>query len=345
MQRAPVSRDGEVLLLLCSFLGLPKGDQDGGPLTVQEWNGLAARIAQSPLERPGALLGLDAASLADALGVPPALGGRLHRLLARAGPLAIELERLSSLGIWAVTRADEGYPDRLKEVLGPKAPPCLFGAGDPELLARDAIAIVGSRDLDDEGREFAERVGRRCASAGLAVVSGGAKGTDRHGMTGALEAGGLAVGVLADSLERSLASRDVRQWIVGEQLTLITQFHPKAGFSVGNAMQRNKLIYGLARAAVVVASDLEKGGTWAGAVEDLQAGWVPLYVRGGDAVPEGNRALLKRGATQFPQDALDGDLRILLEPPSDSTGSSPTSVQAALFDLGATDTAHRPLSP
>lgn len=334
MARIPVSRDGEVLLLLCSWLGLPKGVGDG-PLSLGEWNSLAGKIAQSPLERPGALLGLDAVSLACALDVPPSLAERVLRLLSRTGPLAIELERLSSLGIWSTTRADEEYPSRLKQVLGPKAPPCLFGAGDPDLLTRDALAIVGSRDLDESGAEFAERVGRRCAATGLTVVSGGAKGADRWGMTGALEADGNAIGVLAESLERTIASRDVRQSIAEDQLVLITPFHPKAPFTVGTAMQRNKVIYGIAQWALVVASDQDKGGTWAGAVENLHAKWVPLYVRTAEKVPSGNLALLQRGARAFPEELLDDqlDLREFLGGQPEEQARQGEGIQKALFNV------------
>ena len=55
---------------------------------------------------------------------------------------------------------------------------------------------------------------------------------------------------------------------------------PRAGFNVGHAMQRNKLIYALADAALVVSADFNKGGTWAGAIEQLeQLNYVPVYVR------------------------------------------------------------------
>jgi hypothetical protein len=46
----------------------------------------------------------------------------------------------------------------------------------------------------------------------------------------------------------------------------------------------------------VAASDEGRGGTWAGAVENLKAGWVPVLVRDGAQVPRGNRALIERGA-------------------------------------------------
>ena len=46
------------------------------------------------------------------------------------------------------------------------------------------------------------------------------------------------------------------------------------------------------------------GGTWAGAVEAVEAGWVPVLVRGGPGVPHGNRALIERGGLALPDDAV-----------------------------------------
>jgi predicted Rossmann fold nucleotide-binding protein DprA/Smf involved in DNA uptake len=154
------------------------------------------------------------------------------------------------------------------------------------------------------GDAFATDIGRRCAAAGLAVFSGAARGVDRLAMAAALERGGTAVGILADSLERALREADIRRPILSGDLALATPFHPAAGFSVGNAMARNKLIYCLADAAVVVATAVENGGTWAGAIENLRAGWVPLFVRAGSGVPTGNRALIERGAMPLDRDVF-----------------------------------------
>ncbi|MGH8058271.1 MAG: DNA-processing protein DprA, partial [Candidatus Entotheonellia bacterium] len=194
MNPSSFSADAQAILLLCSSLGLPRGISDEvKPLRQDEWNDLARRIADSGLKRPGALLEADPESLRDVLRLSSALIERLQRLLTRGGPLAIELERLSSVGIWALTRADESYPKRLKQILGAKSPSVLFGAGDQELLTRRGVAVVGSRDVDEAGARFAEDIGRSCAKSGLTVISGAAKGVDRQSMTGALEADGSAV--------------------------------------------------------------------------------------------------------------------------------------------------------
>src|SRR6185436_19207763 len=108
------------------------------------------------------------------------------------------------------------------------------------------LAVVGSRHVDGDLIQYAEEAGRLAAEAGCGVVSGGARGIDQAGMRGALERGGRATGVLADSLERGALSRDHRQLLPDGRLVLISPYDPAAGFNVGHAMQRNKIIYALA---------------------------------------------------------------------------------------------------
>jgi predicted Rossmann fold nucleotide-binding protein DprA/Smf involved in DNA uptake len=291
--------DGQALLLLCSHLGLSKDDVSS-PLTLKEWNPLARTIQVSGLKRPGALLGLSAADIQAEVGLSPEESSRLARLLERSGALAIELERLESLGIQATTRADETYPIRLKQRLRESAPAVIFFAGNFELLGQPGLAVVGSRHLDQTGQECAQFVGNACGLSGLVLYSGGAKGVDSISMQAALEERGTAVGLLADSLERAVRVPVQRQALQRGDLCLATPYHPNAGFSVGAAMGRNRLIYALADYALVVASDAEKGGTWAGATEALKAGWLPVFILEHALMPEGNRLLLQKGGLQFP---------------------------------------------
>lgn len=51
-------------------------------------------------------------------------------------------------------------------------------------------------------------------------------------------------------------NREHRNLLIGDQLVLISPYDPSAGFNVGHAMQRNKLIYALADASLVVNADL-----------------------------------------------------------------------------------------
>lgn len=293
MSTVPLSPDSQAILLLCSTLALPKG-ATAKPLAPKEWSSLAASIHGSELRTPGALLGLDAGDLAGSLGVSPETGDRLAGLLAHGGRLALELDRLSTRGIWIVTRADDGYPPLLRSRLKATAPPVLFGAGRSAALVERSVAIVGSRDADQPSVTFATTLARSCARNRYAVVSGAARGIDTAAMLSASEAGGTAIGVVAEALERAARRQDLRADLAEGELTLIAAQHPAAGFTVGGAMGRNRLIYCLAEAAVVIASG-ESGGTRAGALENLKAGWVPLFVRSDSDAPEGNRELLDAG--------------------------------------------------
>lgn len=226
---------------------------------------------------------------------------RIKRLLARGFLLSQAIERWQTRAIWVLSRADAEYPRRLKARLKDDAPPVLYGCGAAAILDMGGLAVVGSRHVDDVLVEYTQGVGRLAAKSGLTLVSGGARGIDQAAMRGALEAGGKAVGVLADSLERAALNREHRNLLMDGKLVLISPYDPSAGFNVGNAMQRNKLIYALADAALVVSSDYQKGGTWAGAVEQLEKlRLVPVYVRSNGETGKGLEALRRKGALPWP---------------------------------------------
>jgi len=302
--RELLSEDGAVVAMLCSHLGLAAGDNQVSPLTLKEWNALARKIHDSEIKTPAALIGLSSQDLIRGLELSPAEAERLVQLLSRGGGLALELDHLAASGIWCVTRADEYYPRRLRNTLKHQAPAVLFGAGAMAILEQPTIAVVGSRDLDDAGVGFTQRFGAVCAEHSIAVVSGGARGTDRISMQAALSAGGRAVGVLADSLIKSIRQPDVREFIADGKLVLLTPYQPDNGFSIGAAMGRNKVIYGAADYAVIVSSDYQKGGTWSGALETLAAGWCPVFVRAGENLPPGNSELIRKGAVPLADDVV-----------------------------------------
>jgi predicted Rossmann fold nucleotide-binding protein DprA/Smf involved in DNA uptake len=301
-----LSDDGQAVLALCSAFGLPEDPsaRKASPFKLSEWNELERQTQNSGIKQPSALQGRSASQLEKELGISEEDSERIVALLDRSSRLALEVENLFSRGMWVVTRADERYPARLRDTLKHQAPSVLFGAGETRLLTRPGIAVVGSRNIDEAGAAFAKEVGAKTVSAGLPVVSGGARGTDRLAMDGALQADGCALGALADSLEATIRKPDVREYVLDGRLLLLSPYVPSAGFSVGGAMGRNKLIYGLSEFAVVVSSDYQTGGTWAGAVEALKAGWCPVFVREFENAPKGNREMVKQGANALPEATL-----------------------------------------
>jgi len=300
-----ISSDSLSLLLLCSQLGL--NDDSLKPLTLREWNPIARKLQAASL-RPADLLSLSINDLQTRLDLPTEHATRLQQLTQRANDLQNELKRLASLGIYAMTRADSKYPERYRTRLKDSAPAVLFYAGEKALLGQPGIAVVGSRHLDEAGQECAKLVGNACGMSGMVLYSGGARGVDTISMEAALEARGTAVSVLADSLEKQVKGR--KDALSRGDLCLVTPYSPNAGFSVGAAMGRNRLIYTLADYAIVVASDAETGGTWAGATEALKNNWLPVFVLEHDAMPEGNKLLLQKGALSFPHPFKDAPVKL-----------------------------------
>ena len=317
------SPDSLALLLLCSQLEL--GESSAKALTLSEWNPLARKLQAASL-RPASLLTASIDELQSQLSLSSDDIWHLNELLARVDELNLALECFAQRGIYPITRVDPDYPQRFRQRLKDSTPPVLFYAGEKALIGQPGIAIVGSRHLDNAGQECARFVGNACGISGQVLYSGGAKGVDTLSMESALEARGTAVAVLADSLEKVV--RNYKDALQRGDLCLVTPYSPTAGFSVGAAMGRNRLIYCLSDFAIVVASDAETGGTWAGATETLKNRWVPVFVLEHGGMPEGNKLLLQKGALPFPHPFKEPPLKLAdwLREKSTSQPKPPTQI-------------------
>lgn len=329
-----LSRDTQTTLLLTARLG----DKPRLlPLNRREYNTVAASLLQQEL-RPGHLL--DDGVLERLLLDPRIVTAeRLRFLLGRASALAFAVDGWANAGLWVVSRGDPEYPRRIRRALKAESPPLFYGAGSVERLKDDGIGVVGSRDVDDAGVGFARRLGRLCAAQGLLVVSGAARGVDSEAMLAAADSGGGALGIVAGDLERHALSKAWRGALREGSVTLLSSFEPSARFTVGYAMERNRYVYTMSRFVVVVASATGEGGTWAGAVENLEAGWSPLVVRAEEGAPAGNAALIKRGATPLHAEDMDNrtDLRALYRRAAEEQRARGGSAAEALelpFELG-----------
>jgi DNA processing protein len=317
-----LSTNSQAILLLTAPLVAGRSDASTNLLTLSEYNRVARVLREKQLQ-PADLIGSDAKQVSQL--IAPIFGrDRLDALLARGFLLSQAVERWAARAIWVVSRADARYPRRLKSRLKEDAPPILYGCGDAALLETGGLAVVGSRHVDDELMSYTEGIGRLAASARQTVVSGAAKGIDRAAMHGALLGGGAVVGVMADSLERAALARDNREPLMEGRLVFVSPYDPAAGFNVGHAMQRNKVIYAFADAALVVTSDFEKGGTWTGAIEQLERlRFVPVFVRNGENAGRGNSALLQRGARAWPDPESGAELERALGEAVDAIGAEP----------------------
>jgi predicted Rossmann fold nucleotide-binding protein DprA/Smf involved in DNA uptake len=186
------------------------------------------------------------------------------------------------------------------------------------------LAVVGSRHVDEALISHTEGIGKLAAEAHRTLISGGAKGIDKAAINGALQSGGEAVAVMSDNLERAAVARENLEPIMDQRLLLVSPYDPAAGFNVGNAMQRNKVIYALADAGLVVTADFEKGGTWAGAIEQLERfNFVPMFVRNENNAGRGNAALIQHGGRPWPNPENGAELGQMLAAAMESAAAEP----------------------
>ena len=321
------------IAVLCSHLCAGNGIV---PLEPKEYSDFAASLERRGFA-PESLLSFCRDDFLQQLEVDEQQADRLLRLIDRSASLSFEISRYENMGIALVTRADAHYPEKLKKKLKNACPPLFYVVGDIALLKNEAIGYVGSRSVGDSDIAFTQAMVRKTVDAGYAVVSGGARGTDSVAEEAALINYGVSIAFLSDSLLRKLRNAQTNHAVQQGRLLLLSVVNPDAGFNVGVAMMRNKYIYAQSEATVVVKADYNKGGTWAGAVENLSKHYALTFCWDHPSYP-GNKALIEKGAIPIDED-WDGDIRQLSRPEvsdlkeNGTEFSSPeTNVQMSLFD-------------
>jgi DNA processing protein len=153
---------------------------------------------------------------------------------------------------------DGAYPNLLRQM--DDAPVLLYAKGNPALLARRSLAIVGSRNASTQGKANAFAFARALSQAGLTIVSGMALGIDAAAHEGGLQGPGATVAVLGTGIDRVYPSRNhalSRQ--VAEQGCLVSEY--PLGYPVlkENFPRRNRIISGMTQGVLVVEAALGSG--------------------------------------------------------------------------------------
>ena len=282
-------------LLLCCHLGNP----ERRPLTVAQFRKLSRRVRdaeKAPEDRELALSDL------TRLGYGKAEAEQILSLFSEEELLDQYLHKAERAGCIPLTPLSPSYPRRLWDALGDDAPACIWARGDLSLLQKTGIALVGSRDLHPENREFARQAGVQAAKQGLVLISGNARGSDRTAQEAALAANGKVISILADQL----TDHEPR-----ENLLYLSEEGFDLEFSAQRALSRNRCIHAMGFAAIAAQCSLRTGGTWDGSVKNLRFGWSPLYVF--DDGSESADLLTEMGAVKIGFEELK-DLRNLPGP-------------------------------
>ena len=232
------------------------------------------------------------------------------QLESAAGPVAAQLLNPAAIapaieralrwseepGHAVVTLADATYPRLLLEI--PDPPPLLYATGRLELLARPALAVVGSRNATAQGVRDAEQFAKSFSAAGLTIVSGLALGIDAAAHRGGLAAEGSTIAVLGTGVDvvyprqnADLASR------IAQAGLLLSEFPLGTHGAAQNFPRRNRLISGLSQGCLVVEAALASGSlitARAAAEQGREVFALPGSIH--SPLSKGNHALIKQGA-------------------------------------------------
>lgn len=165
----------------------------------------------------------------------------------------------SERGMGWITPLDDAFPERLLEIYD--TPPILWTLGDPSILKRPMVAVVGTRRAATYSTNLAREWSEKLVQAGFVVVSGMASGVDHAAHQGAL-ASGKTVAVLGSGVDwiYPRESTDVYKSIVSGGGVLLSPFLPGSRPVRGNFPARNRLISGLSLGVLLVQSGM-KGGS------------------------------------------------------------------------------------
>lgn len=290
-------------------------------------DGLGPATLRRLLQRfglPEHILAADRTSLAEIAG--EAVADRIRHGIDRA-QLRPALDWLARPGNQLITLDQPDYPPTLLEF--PDPPPLLFVAGNPEVLCRPSIAIVGSRNATAQGLANARAFAQALSEAGLSIVSGLAVGIDGAAHRGGLEGGSGSVAVLGTGIDRVYPAQhlDLARAIAADG-ALISEFPLGTGARASNFPRRNRIISGLARGCLVVEAALGSGSLITAGFA-LEQGREVFAIPGSIHSPlaKGCHRLIKQGAKLVEcVDDILGELRL---PARSDTGSRNARSKAA----------------
>src|SRR5579875_926461 len=167
-------------------------------------------------------------------------------------------QRLLDVGARLITIHDPCYPQRLREIFDP--PLLLFGIGRTELLSSHAIAVVGTRRPTPYGVATAERLSADLAKAGLAVISGMARGIDTAAHKAVLAEEGDTIAVLGCGVDvlYPVENRKLYEEI-GRRGLLVSEFPLGAPAYPQNFPIRNRIVSGTSMGVIIVEGAQHSG--------------------------------------------------------------------------------------
>lgn len=189
------------------------------------------------------------------------------------------------------------YPALLKEIRD--YPRELFYIGNPELLKKKCVSVVGSRNTNQYGRGMAVSLSRTLVRKDVAVVSGMARGIDTCAHRGALDAGGSTIAVLGCGVDICYPEENRKlKADIEKHGIILSEYPPGTQPRKHHFPQRNRIISGLSEITIVVQARNNSGALITAELAAEQGREVCAIPGNIDSQYNmGNNKLIKEGAT------------------------------------------------
>ncbi len=231
----------------------------------------------------------------DAVPHMAARGGKREFIIPPEAEIAREFTALDRIGGHFIFSGEAAFPHGLAALDPP--PPVIAVLGHAHLLRADMVAMVGARNASALGRKLAWMMARELGEAGLAIVSGLARGIDAAAHEAALDSGTVAV--VAGGIDIVYPPENQALYdAIRERGVIVSEMRLGEAPQARHFPRRNRLISGLARGVVVVEA-AERSGSLITAQYALEQGREIFAVPGSPLDPRarGCNKLLREGAT------------------------------------------------
>ena len=288
------------------------------------------------LERFGTIEKVFEADLLEISRLPlfdPLLASKVLKARIGLADLRQHIDWYESQGIQIICLQDTAYPEQLKPISN--APVVLACRGNPRIIQKPTVAIVGSTEPTEEGIRVALELTTLLVQADYTIASGLAQGV---GTTAHLTA------LINERPTCAVLGNDLMSIYPPENQRLVEQICQRGAIfsehifpavpSPANLSVRNRIISGLSLATIVVESATNGGAMRTAAFAREQDRFVCAIDWGNrdHQMAAGTRQLIKSGAVAAPVEGLADFVKAFTK--SDSTPElQATYVQGEQMDL------------
>lgn len=219
---------------------------------------------------------------------------------------AEDVRQCAREGIRILTTADPQYPLRIIALLKRTAPPLLFARGNLDLLNRSALGVSGARKASDVSLAAVTRICQTAAMQGWVVVSGGARGADEAAHLAGIKYGIGTIVVLPTGIYKPNFRNAMKPFFSEKNTLILSEFPPEFSWTIGCAMQRNRLLAALSRVMVLVEPGFSGGTGGTGRIAmRLKRPVYILKMTPDDPTTEAEQQFIAKGARRLQPDGYD----------------------------------------